>query len=374
MPRIIEEGALSDVLLAVRLGGTRCPRRYNRAAMTFTPDIRYGQSLRALNTFGIEAIASAYLRVTGAEDLRAVRADPALSVLPRLVLGGGSNLLLTRDYAGLVLHMVNTGIAISGEDAHSVYVTAQAGEPWHGFVQWTLAQRLPGLENLSLIPGSVGAAPIQNIGAYGAELAECFHALTAFDFLTGELITLHRADCAFAYRDSVFKQAFRNRAVILDVTVALPKHWQPNLRYAELAAELTARGVADPDATEISEAVIAIRRRKLPDPAVVGNAGSFFKNPVVSAEQHAQLHAAHPQLVSYPQADGRVKLAAGWLIDQCGWKGQSLGAAGVHERQALVLVNRGGATGAQVLALAERIQADVATRFGVNLEPEPVVL
>ena len=342
--------------------------------MTSPLDIRRNVPLRTLNTFGVAAQAEAYLRVTGVDDLRAVRADAALLALPRLVLGGGSNLLLTRDFDGLVLHMANTGIVVSGEDEQSTRVTAQAGENWHAFVQWTLAHGLPGLENLSLIPGSVGASPIQNIGAYGAELAAFFHSLKAFDFQTGELITLTRAQCDFGYRDSVFKHALRNRAVILEVTFALPKHWQPNLRYAELAAELQARGIAQPSATDISDAVIAIRQRKLPDPAQIGNAGSFFKNPVISSAQHARLLQQYPQLVSYPQPDGSVKLAAGWLIDQCGWKGKSLGSAGVHERQALVLVNRGGATGDDILRLAAQVRADVAHRFGVDLEPEPVII
>ena len=337
-------------------------------------DIRYGQSLRALNTFGIDAKASAYLQVTRVEDLRAVRDDPALSALRRLVLGGGSNLLLTRDFDGLVLHMSNQGIVVSGDDENNVYVTAQAGENWHGFVQWTLAQGYPGLENLSLIPGSVGASPIQNIGAYGAELAEFFHSLEAFDFETGHVIELSRSDCRFAYRDSIFKQELRDRAVILNVTFALPKRWQPNLRYAELATELQSHGVPDPTAKDISDAVIAIRSRKLPDPAKIGNAGSFFKNPIVSREQYEQLLTKHPQLVSYPQTDGSVKLAAGWLIDQCGWKGKSLGAAGVHDKQALVLVNLGEATGAQVAQLAERVRRDVEQKFGVILEIEPVVI
>lgn len=341
--------------------------------MNSRPEILHDQSLRHLNTFGIEARAAAYVRIENVDQLRAVQADPALMRLPRLVLGGGSNLLLTGDFDGLVLHMANLGIAVTGEDADHVVVTAQAGESWHGFVQWTLAHDLPGLENLSLIPGSVGASPIQNIGAYGSELVDCFHSLRAFDLASGEILSLQKQDCAFGYRDSVFKHALRDRAVIIDVTFALPKRWQPNLRYAELAAELAGRGIVSPTAKDISEAVIAIRTRKLPDPAQIGNAGSFFKNPVVSDGQRNALLSEFPALVSYPQPDGSYKLAAGWLIDQCGWKGRSLGAAGVHEKQALVLVNRGGATGADMLALAERITADVRDKFGVELQAEPVI-
>ena len=340
--------------------------------MNHSLPLQFDVSLRARNTFGVEARANAYLPVSSVAMLRTVRDDAGLAAMPRFVLGGGSNLLLTRDLDALVLHMVNRGIAVIGEDPDHVFVCAQAGESWHALVQWTLAQGLGGLENLSLIPGSVGAAPIQNIGAYGGELADCFHALQAFDFDSGQVLTLTREACAFAYRDSIFKQALRDRVAIINITVALPKRWQANLRYVELADALAP--ISNPSAIDISEAVMAIRRRKLPDPAVMGNAGSFFKNPVVSAAQRDALLLAYPQLVSYEQANGSVKLAAGWLIDQCGWKGRSLGAAGVHDRQALVLVNRGGATGEELVQLAERIQTDVALRFGVNLEIEPVVV
>jgi len=348
--------------------------RYNPALMRSVPPIRHDVSLRELNTFGIDARAHAFASVKNIGDLEAIAADPQLSVLPRLILGGGSNLLLTKDFNGLVLHMVNRACEIMGNDAAHTIVRAQAGENWHAFVQWTLSQGLAGLENLSLIPGSVGAAPIQNIGAYGSEVAEFFHSLTLFNFLTGETRVLSREECRFGYRDSVFKHALRDRAVIIDVSFALPREWQPNLRYAELVTELGTRGVSNPTALDIADAVIAIRRRKLPDPAEIGNAGSFFKNPVVSREQHAQLLAKHPQLVGYSQSDGSIKLAAGWLIEQCGWKGRSIGAAGVHERQALVLVNRGGATGQEILALADRIRADVVRVFGIQLHPEPIVL
>ena len=328
--------------------------------------------LQTLNTFGIAARAEAYLRVTALEQLRAALADPALAVMPRLVLGGGSNIVLTGDVAGLVLHIALAGRELVGSDAQCHYVRAGAGENWHDFVQWTLAQGWAGLENLSLIPGTVGAAPIQNIGAYGAETQDVFHSLTVFDPASGTTRTMDRAACRFGYRDSIFKHEAGRGLVIVDVTFALPRQWQPNLRYAELAQALAGQGVAAPSAQQVADAVIAIRRRKLPDPAVIGNAGSFFKNPVVTAAQCAQLLAQFPALVHHRQPDGSEKLAAGWLIDQCGWKGRSLGAAGVYEKQALVLVNRGGASGADVTALAAAIQADVAARYGVRLEPEPV--
>jgi UDP-N-acetylmuramate dehydrogenase len=330
--------------------------------------------LKSLNTFGIDARAKSYLRVTGVAELAAVMADPALSRMPRLLLGGGSNILLTRDFDGLVLHMGMEGREIVGRSATHTLVRAAAGENWHAFVQWTLEQGLGGLENLSLIPGTVGAAPIQNIGAYGAEIKDVFHALTVFDIATGQTRTMDAAACRFAYRDSVFKHAEGAGLVIVDVTFALPARWQPNLRYAELAQAVKAAGIEAPSARQVSDTVVAIRRRKLPDPALIGNAGSFFKNPVVSAEQCARLLAAFPALVHHAQPDGSEKLAAGWLIDQCGWKGKSLGAAGVYPQQALVLVNNGGARGEDVVQLALAIKADVAERYGVTLEAEPVFI
>jgi UDP-N-acetylmuramate dehydrogenase len=340
--------------------------------MTLPLSIQRDFSLRHHNTFGIDARAHAYLKVTSPDMLQAVHVDEPLCALPRLVLGGGSNLLLTGDFHGLVLHICMKGITVVGADSNATYVRAAAGENWHEVVRWTLAQGLGGLENLSLIPGSVGAAPIQNIGAYGAEVKDCFHQLTAFDLAEGRSFTLDKAACEFGYRDSVFKHRLLERAVIVDVTFALPKQWTPNLQYADVIQEIAARGISAPTPQDISDSVIAIRTRKLPDPAVIGNAGSFFKNPVVPPQQREELLSRYPQLVAYAQADGSYKLAAGWLIDQCGWKGRSLGAAGVYEKQALVLVNRGGASGQDVVKLAAAIQADVQARFGVTLEPEPI--
>jgi UDP-N-acetylmuramate dehydrogenase len=335
--------------------------------------IEHDISLQHFNTFGIGARARRYLRVTEPAQLAALAADPALAAMPRLVLGGGSNLLITHaDIGQLVLHMALMGKEIVGETPDAILVRARAGENWHGFVQWTLEQGLGGLENMALIPGTVGASPIQNIGAYGAEVKDFFHSLTAFDFETGATRTMDAAACRFAYRDSVFKHEDGRSLAVLDVSFALPKAWAPNLRYAELARELD--GVSGPTPRQVADAVIAVRRRKLPDPAEIGNAGSFFKNPVVPGEHCARLLARWPNLVHHPQADGSEKLAAGWLIDQCGWKGRSLGRAGVYPKQALVLVNNGGASGEEVLALARAIQADVQARFGVLLEPEPVMI
>jgi UDP-N-acetylmuramate dehydrogenase len=342
--------------------------------MTISQPIQFNVSLRPHNTFGVDCFAHAYLPVVSVEILSEIRRDATLAGMPRLVLGGGSNLLLTRDFDGLVLHMQNQGIDVVDEDDRVTRIRVQAGENWHGFVQWTLARGFYGLENLSLIPGSAGAAPIQNIGAYGVEVKDFIESVRVFDFDSGEILTLSNRECAFAYRDSIFKHRLRDRAVILDVIFALPKAWQPNLRYADVAQELAARGILAPTAHDIGAVIVAIRTRKLPDPARIGNAGSFFKNPVVLAEKRNALLAEYPQLVNYAQPDGRFKLAAGWLIDQCGWKGKSAGAAGVYEKQALVLVNRGGATGKEIAMLAAAIQADVAKRFGVELEPEPVYI
>jgi UDP-N-acetylmuramate dehydrogenase len=330
--------------------------------------------LQSLNTFGIAARARAYLAVTTVGQLGAVMADPVLSLLPRLLLGGGSNIVLTGDVEARVLHMAIKGREIVGSEGEHTLVRCGGGENWHAFVLWTLAHGLGGLENMSLIPGTVGASPIQNIGAYGTELKDVFHSLTVYDLGSGQLRTMDATACRFGYRDSVFKHGDGAGLVIVDVTFALPKAWQPNLRYAELAQAVAAAGLEAPSAQQVSNIVVGIRKRKLPDPAVIGNAGSFFKNPVVTREQCDALLAQHPALVHHAQPDGSEKLAAGWLIDQCGWKGRTMGAAGVYPRQALVLVNNGGATGAEIVALARAIQADVAARYGVTLETEPVFI
>lgn len=331
----------------------------------------YGVALDRFNTFGIAARAHAMLRVGSVSDLQQLH-ETGLAAFPQLVLGGGSNLLLRADFPGLVLKMEIPGIRLAGEDAQNWYVCAGAGVVWHELVVWTLQQGLPGLENLALIPGTVGAAPIQNIGAYGLELQQRLAWVAVYDRETAQVQVLQREACEFAYRDSVFKHAWRERGIIVEVCFALPKRWHAQLSYTELARHLQEGGHAEPDARQIFEAVVAIRRRKLPDPALLGNAGSFFKNPLVSAEQVESLLARFPQLVHYAQADGSHKLAAGWLIEQCGWKGRRVGAAGVYEKQALVLVNHGGASGAELAALAAQIQEDVRRRFGVTLEPEPV--
>ncbi len=342
--------------------------------------------LHRLNTFGLPARAAWFAAIETPAQLVALIATPEWRYLQRFVLGGGSNIVLTGDLRALVLKVEVPGRRVVNQTARHTIVEAGAGEPWHDFVGWTLDQGLPGLENLALIPGTVGASPVQNIGAYGVELQDRFHELDAIDLATGELFTLNAAQCGFGYRDSVFKHApaqpgdfgLAGRALILRVRFALPRPWRPELGYLDLQRKVEETGIAAPDAQQIHDWVCAIRRAKLPDPAVIGNVGSFFKNPTVSPEQCADIIARDPAVVHYPLADGRIKLAAGWLIDACGWRGKTVGHAGVYEKQALVLVNRGDAehpcTGGEVMTLARAIQTSVYERFGIRLEPEPVVV
>ena len=335
--------------------------------------IEHDVDLTPFNTLALPGRAARYLRVTHAGQLETL----AAAAETRFVLGGGSNLVLTGDYPGLVLHMAILGKRLVGEDGDAWYVEAGAGESWHDFVQWTLAQGWPGLENLSLIPGTVGAAPIQNIGAYGLEAGDCIHRVTARDGAEGRWREFAAAECRFAYRDSLFKQQgwhLDGRMVITSVVFRLPKTWQANIRYADVTAELAAHQITTPTPQAVADAVIAIRQRKLPDPARLPNAGSFFHNPVVSAATADALASQYPTLPRYPQPDGRVKLAAGWLIEQAGWKGRKLGPVGMYEKQALVLVNHGSAQGSDVAATMAAVQADVSARFGVSLHPEPIFL
>ncbi|WP_228098129.1 UDP-N-acetylmuramate dehydrogenase [Chitinilyticum piscinae] len=328
-------------------------------------------SLQPCNTLGVSARAQWLARITSRDDLLAVLADPRAAGLPCRVLGGGSNLVLGGDVAALVLKVEIMGRRLVREDDAAWYVAAGAGENWHDFVQWTLAQGYAGLENLSLIPGTVGAAPVQNIGAYGAEIKDHFFELTGYALDGDEIRRFDSDTCQFAYRDSVFKQAEAGRWLIAEVVFRLPKQHALNTAYGDIETELTGAGLPR-TAQGVAQAVINVRRRKLPDPAVIGNAGSFFKNPVVPADVCTALQQQYPGLVAYPAGIGLMKLAAGWLIDQCGWKGRRLGPVGMYEKQALVLVNHGGASGADVTALMQAVQADVRQHFGVELEAEPV--
>ena len=327
-------------------------------------------SLKPFNTFGVEVKARWFVQAHNDSDVRDALAWASEKNVQVLVVGGGSNLLLTGDIDGLVLRMASRGIRITHEDCGGAIVEAEAGEPWHPFVLDMLARGLSGLENLSLIPGSVGAAPMQNIGAYGVEIKDVFHSLSALDRQTGELREFSLQDCAFGYRDSVFKHQ-AGRWLILRVRFKLSFAATLHLDYGPVRQRLQEQGIEQPTPIHVSRAICAIRSEKLPDPAVLGNAGSFFKNPVVPADLAARIKQDHPGLVAYPQADGHVKLAAGWLIEQAGWKGFREGDAGVHALQSLVLVNYGAATGLELLKLAQRIQADILERFGVSLEMEP---
>jgi UDP-N-acetylmuramate dehydrogenase len=331
-------------------------------------------NLRGLNTFGLPAVAAQLVRVRSAADVRRVVDDPVLGLASKFILGGGSNVVFTRDPPGPVMKVEVAGRRLVQAREDAWIVEFGAGENWHEAVAWSLAQGWPGLENLALIPGSVGAAPVQNIGAYGVELADRFESLDAVDLVTGRTVTLDREACHFGYRDSVFKRHLAGKSVITHVRLRLPRPWQPVLGYLDLQRRIEETGLAEPDAATIFEWVCAIRRAKLPDPARIGNVGSFFKNPVVSAEQCRDIIDRNPELVHYPMPDGSVKLAAGWLIDACGWKGKGVGGAAVYEKQALVLVNRGAATGGEVVTLARAIQESVYGRFGIRLEPEPVVV
>jgi UDP-N-acetylmuramate dehydrogenase len=346
--------------------------------------------LQPSNTFGIVAKALTLVRVGSQADIAAVLQDPALRAAAKFVLGGGSNIVLTGDVKALVLKVEIMGKRLVSENAKAWIVEAGAGENWHDLVSWTLQMGYPGLENLALIPGTVGASPVQNIGAYGVELQDRFDSLDAVDLTTGQSFTLNAAQCAFGYRDSVFKHTSKpdaaghpgfglaGKALITKVRFALPKAWKPVLGYADIEKKRLQSNIDAPSALQIYEWICEIRKAKLPDPKLIGNAGSFFKNPTVSPEQCADIIQREPKIVHYQLADGSVKLAAGWLIDACGWRGKFIGNAGVYEKQALVLVNRGGAghpvTGGEVMTLAKAIQTSVYERFGLRLEPEPVVV
>ncbi|MDR2326475.1 MAG: UDP-N-acetylmuramate dehydrogenase [Acidovorax sp.] len=344
--------------------------------------------LQDCNTFGIVASADTLVRARSAADVQAFVSSPLYQGRRTFVLGGGSNIVLAGDVVdAVVLKMEIPGLRLVEETERHWVVEAGAGERWHDLVAWSVAQGYGGLENLALVPGTVGAAPVQNIGAYGVELQDRFHSLDAVDLRSGELFTLDAAQCAFGYRDSVFKHApgsdgrgmgLAGCAVITAVRLALPKAWKPELGYLDLQRRQQEEGVAAPTAQQIFDWVCAIRRAKLPDPAVIGNAGSFFKNPTVTEDQCRDIIAREPKVVHYPMPDGSIKLAAGWLIDACGWKGKTMGHAGVYDKQALVLVNRGSGgvsvTGGEVMTLARAIQTSVYERFGIRLEPEPVVV
>ncbi len=328
-------------------------------------------SLTALNTLGLNASASHLLNLTDPTQITQRRADPQFAQQTWLVLGGGSNLVMSEYIDNTVLQVALQGKRLLREDDVAWYVAAAGGEAWHPFVLWTLAQGWGGLENLSLIPGTVGAAPVQNIGAYGIEIKDVFEQLTAIHLQTGEARVFTLAECQFAYRDSVFKQVEAGQWVITEVVFRLAKNHQTKTQYVDIERELLSLNMGN-SPSAVAQAVINVRQRKLPDPAQIGNAGSYFKNPIVCVATHQKVMEKFPSAVAYALDDGQYKFAAGWLIEQAGWKGRRLGPVGMYEKQALVLVNLGGATAADVLTLEKAVQADVYTLFGIELEAEPV--
>ncbi len=337
-------------------------------------NIQENFSLKRYNTFGIDARAKYFASFTTLNELEESFefAKPSSSSLhpSTLILGGGSNILFTKDFDGLVVKNELMGIERMGEDENYVYVKSGAGESWHQLVLYCIENNLGGVENLSLIPGSVGASPMQNIGAYGVEIKDVFHSLDAWHTSDKQLISFNTVDCEFGYRESIFKSKFKNQFVITDVTFRLLKNPVFNTSYGAIEQELEKMGVTDLNIQAISQAVINIRRSKLPDPAVIGNAGSFFKNPEIETAQFNQLKITHPGMVGYALPDGKVKLAAGWLIEKCGWKGYRRGDAGCHAKQALVLVNYGNAAGEEIYDLSTQIITSVQKKFGVELSRE----
>ncbi|MEZ4684713.1 MAG: UDP-N-acetylmuramate dehydrogenase [Bacteroidia bacterium] len=332
-------------------------------------------SLKPYNTFHIEASARFFRTIDSEQGLVEFLMDNSHAMPPFIVLGGGSNILFTSDVDAVVLKNEIRGIELMEEDEASVLIRVGGGEVWHELVMHCVEKGWGGIENLALIPGSVGAAPIQNIGAYGVELKEVFEKLEAIHLSTGGMRTFDARECAFGYRDSIFKRSAKGKYFISRVWLRLQKApHKPNTSYAGLSQALEEHGVSQPSIRDIAEAVIAVRRSKLPDPAEIGNSGSFFKNPVITSSQFDQIKGHYPDIPHYPQADGSVKLPAAWLIDQSGWKGFREGDYGVHDRQALVLVNHGNASGKEIYDLSERILQDVENRFGIKLEREVNVI
>ncbi len=326
-------------------------------------------SLKPLTTFGIDQKAHFFTTVSTLTELKEALVFAKEKQLPAFILGGGSNILLTRDIEGLVIKLEIKGINLVKEEGDQLWVEVGAGEMWHELVLHSIAQDWAGLENLSLIPGTVGASPMQNIGAYGVEIKDVFDSLQAMHRETLEMHSFDAKACQFGYRESVFKQTLKDQFVITSVTFRLSKTPNFHLEYGAIQEVLTTNGVVQPTIRAISDAVIQIRQSKLPDPKEIGNAGSFFKNPTITTAQFDRLKASYPSIPGYPSAEG-VKVAAGWLIEQAGWKGKRIGDVGVHAKQALVLVNYGGGTGEEIKKLSEQIQASVLEKFGIHLNPE----
>lgn len=322
-------------------------------------------SLLQHNTFGMDVSSRRFLEYESVEEAQQVAAILRDSHQPFLIIGSGSNLLLTGDYDGIVVHS-----AIRGIEEHDAMVTAGSGETFDQLISWCIAHGLYDLINLSLIPGDVGASAVQNIGAYGVEVAQYINKVEAVEIATGKVVTILAAECGYAYRQSLFKTEWKNRYLITRVTYQLSTVFEPHIDYGNIRAELERQGIATPSPEQLRQVIIDIRRSKLPDPDVEGNAGSFFVNPIVQRSLFEELLTHYPDMPHYPVDDEHVKIPAGWMIERCGWKGKSLGRAGVHSKQALVLVNRGGATGNDVVTLCRQIQHDVKAMFGVEINPE----
>lgn len=331
-------------------------------------DVR-NYNLLAHNTFGINASCRRFVEFETAQEAASFFSSYSLGVEPLLLIGGGSNLLLTGDFPGLVLRSDIKGMTAREVDGH-VLLRCGSGEVWDDVVAYSVSQGWHGAENLSLIPGDVGASAVQNIGAYGAEVKDILVEVEAIEMATGQMVTFTNADCEYAYRDSRFKHDWKNRFFITAVTYRLKKSFQPRLEYGNIRQKLAAEGIDHPTAEQLRQTIINIRNEKLPDVKVEGNAGSFFVNPVVSREKYLELEALYPGMPHYTIDEEHEKIPAGWMIEQCGWKGRTLGHAGVHSRQALVLVNRGGATGQEVLRLCQAVQEDVLRHFGIEIHSE----
>ncbi|MEO8086477.1 MAG: UDP-N-acetylmuramate dehydrogenase [Bacteroidota bacterium] len=330
--------------------------------------------LNRLNTFGLDITAKAFCEVNSEEDLAELTGSGDWKNGSKFVLGGGSNILFTQDLNALCIHNLIQGISIVRSDDDSVWVKCGGGELWHNLVLFCVENNYGGVENLSLIPGSTGAAPIQNIGAYGVELKETFFELTGTHLQSGETRTFSAADCRFGYRDSIFKRELKNQYLISSITLKLNRHPKFNTTYGAIEQELKVMNVSTLSVQQISQAVINIRRSKLPDPAVIGNCGSFFKNPEIPEIKFLEIQNSFPDIVGYKTTPGNIKLAAGWLIEQCGWKGKRVGNVGMHAKQALVLVNYGGATGKELITHAQHVQLSVKEKFDVFLEMEVNIL
>ena len=331
--------------------------------------IQQNISLKKYNTFGINVYAKRFVEITSIEELKKIITQET----DLFLLGGGSNMLLTSDIEKLVVHLNLKGIIVNDTKSDVVYVTAEAGENWHNFVTWCIDQNYGGLENLSLIPGNVGTSPIQNIGAYGVEIKDTFHQLEALEIATGKITVFTNKDCEFGYRNSVFKNKYKGKFIITNVTFKLTKkNHNINISYGAIKDYL--QNIKKPTLKNISEAVISIRQSKLPDPKEIGNSGSFFKNPVVALNDFQILKTSYPKIPHYVVSENEIKIPAGWLIEQCGFKGKRFGETGVHKKQALVLVNYGNATGKEIYELAKKIQQTVLNKFAVSLEIEVNVI